>query len=414
MARRAELVVGLDVGTAKVAVVIGERTAEGVALRATGYVPVQRGLKGGVIIDLEATASAIQNAVGEAEVSASCQVHSALVTVGGGHICSFESHGAVPVRGGEVGAMDVQLVLQKAREVPLPADYQILQLLLRDFVLDGQEGIQNPLGMSGHRLEVRTHVLTGRSASVENVVQACRRASIQPVEIVWSAWAAAEAVLSQEEKELGVVVLDLGAGTTNFLVYHGGSLRFAGAIGIGAHHVTRDVAAGLQTSLAEAENLKRKWGVALPEQVDDEEKIEVPVVGGGSPRLVERRYLAHIIQARVEELIELAWKRVETSGLCPLLRCGVVLTGGGASLAGTADVASRITRQPVRYGSIAVREEEAVDPAMHLLHPSFAAALGLVRTACERHALTGIEWRSLRFANRVRERLKSFVSALLE
>lgn len=405
----------MDVGTAKVAVVIGERTAEGVALRGTGFVPLQGGLKRGVVVDLQATASAIQNAIGEAELGAGCQVHSALVTVGGDHIRSFESHGAAPVRGDEVGAADVQRVLDQARAIALPADYQIVQVLLRDFVLDGQEGIQHPLGMSGQRLEARIHVLAGRTASVQNVARACRLANIQPVEIVWSAWAAAEAVLSHEEKELGVAVLDLGAGTTNFLVYHAGSLRFAGALGIGAHHVTRDIAAGLETSLNEAESLKRKWGVASPERVEEEEKIEVPVVGSGAPRLVERRYLAHIIQARLEELIELAWKRIQASGFCPLLRCGLVLTGGGSSLPGTRELASRVTRQPVRCGSVVFcSDEESGEPPSQSLSPSFAAALGLVRTACEQRAPARAELRSFGLASRVRERLRNFVGALFE
>ncbi len=415
MGRGAELIVGLDVGTSKVAAVIGQCTPEGLVVRGAGYAPSQGAVDRGVVTDLDAAAQAIRQAIHEAELRADVQVHSTLVTVGGDHIRGLESHGVVSTTRGEVSEADVNRVLRAASAVPLPEDYQVLQVLLRDFVVDDQEGVRSPVEMKGHRLEARVHVLAGRTAAIENLTRAVLRAEIRPLRVLWSGWAAAEAVLSEEEKELGVALLDLGAGTTNVLCYHRGALRFAAALRIGGKHVTQDIAAGLETSPTSAERLKIEWGTALASLVGDEETIEVPSLAQRPPRRVLRRELSRVIQARVEEIIELAWREVRRAGLLPQIRAGVVLTGGGALLPGIVEVVRKETTQSqIRIGDVAlgVAEVEA-DGEGIVSDTAYTAALGLLREAAAQR-VQGSGEMSSGFVGRSVRWLKSYLGALFE
>lgn len=417
MRRGTDLIVGLDVGTAKVAAAIGEWTATGLALRGAGYAPSNGGLSRGVVVDLDATAEAIRQAVREAELRAGVQVHSAFVTVGGDHIRGLDSHGVLRLATREVRAADVAHVLDVAETVALPEEYEVLQVVLRDFVLDGQEGIPAPVGMKGVRLEARAHVLAARSAALRNVCDAVERAEVRVAGVFWSGWAAAEAVLAPEEKQLGVAVLDLGAGTTNFLVYYGGALRFTGALRYAGNHVTSDIAAALETPLPAAEHLKREWGLARAEMADGGEVVEVPGFASRPPRRVERKWLCAVIQARVEEIFELAWQELQKSGLTHLLRAGLVLTGGGTLLPGIERAARHVTGQSlVRIGSAVgtLPEEEREEHAGFFEDPAYTAVLGLLRHGASQGAHSDGAARSRGVVGRGWQRLRGYLAALFE
>lgn len=378
MANNAELFVGLDIGTSKVAVIVGEMREDGPEIVGIGAAPSE-GLKKGVVVNLDATAQAIEEAVKEAEVTAGCEIHTVVANVGGGHIRGFNSHGVVGVRNREVDQSDVDRVLDAARAIALPADRDILHVLPQDFVLDGQDGIRNPVGMSGVRLEARVHVVTTLTPSAQNVIKCCQRTGLHVADLVLEPLAAAEAVLSQEEKELGVALIDLGAGTTDVLVFQQGALKHTAILSLGGNHVTNDIAAGLKTHFREAEVLKQRSGCALARAVRRDQTVEVAGVGGRNPRLVSRQLLAQVIEARVEELLTLARHQIVKCGFDESLGSGVVLTGGTALLEAIVPLAEGIFETQVRVGVPQDQDTTGGGLVQSVRSPAFAAAVGLVR-----------------------------------
>ena len=292
MGKKSELLVGLDVGTSKVAAVVGELNDERLSVIGVGSAPTDNALRKGVVVNIDATVQAIEQALKEAEVTAGCEIHTVFAGVGGGHIRGFNSHGVVGVRNREVNEADVERVLEAARAVALPADRDILHVLPQDFVLDGQDGIRAAVGMSGVRLEARVHIVTTAISSAQNVVKCCERTGLHVADLVLEPLAAAEAVLTPEEKELGVALVDLGAGTTDVLVFHQGALKHTAVLSIGGNHVTSDIAAGLRTPFRDAELLKLRSGCALARLVDRR------AVGGGAER--RRPHAALAVAASVE------------------------------------------------------------------------------------------------------------------
>src|SRR5262245_38043010 len=291
MAKKPELLVGLDIGTARVATVVGELSPAG-ALAVVGFgAAASEGLRRCVVVTMEATVQAIASAVKEAELAAGCEVHSVFASVGGGAIKGFNSHGVVAIKSGEVVAADVDRVLDAARAVALPLDQDILHVLPQEFLVDGQDGIKEPVGMSGVRLEARVHIVSTPIAGAQNVIKCCQRAGLHVVDLVFAPFAAAEAVLSPEEKELGVVVVEIGAGTTGMLAFADGAAKHTAVLSVGGNHVSSDIAAGLRTPFREAELLKRRYGSALATGVPSVEMVEVPTVGGRAPRELARRTL---------------------------------------------------------------------------------------------------------------------------
>ncbi len=382
---REELLVGLDIGTSRVAVVVAA-CREGTPVVTGVGTAFSEGLRKGVVVNIESTVQAIARAVREAEVMAGCEIHSVFAGVAGNHIKAFNSHGVVAVRNEEVTQDDVDRVLDAARAVALPLDRDVLHVLPQQFVLDGQNGIKEPLGMAGVRLEARVHVVSAAVAATQNVVKCCQRAGLHVRDLFFTPLAAAQAVLAEEERELGTVVLDLGAGTTDVLVFQHGAVTHTAVVPVAGHHVTNDIAAGLQTPFRDAELLKRRHGRATVREVSPAEEVEVPGVGGRSARMVSRERLCLIIEARVEEIFALAAKRLEQAGFERTGCAGVVLTGGGANLPGCAELAEQIFRMPARVGSpLHIEGLPEVTTA-----PDFAGATGLIllgaqpRTADER------------------------------
>jgi cell division protein FtsA len=353
MARKAAINVGLDIGTHKTAVLVGTVHDDAPQVIGLGTAPSQ-GLKRGVVVNIESTVQAIQRAVREAEIMADCEIHSVAVSVNGNHVKSFNSHGMVPIKNREVTSGDVEHVLDAARAVALPMDRQVLHVLPQEYILDDQDGIREPQGMAGVRLESKVHVLTGSSAAVQNVIKCCNRAGLSVAQVVLAPLASALAVLSEEERELGVAMVDIGGGTTDLMVYHGGAVRHTAVLGLGGNHLTNDIAAGLRTPAVEAEKIKQRFGSAVAESVARDEMIEVPSVGGRGPRVLSRQILAEIIEPRVEEIFTLVARELVNAGVESLLASGIVLTGGTAGLAAVAGLGERVFRVPIRIGAPAL------------------------------------------------------------
>ncbi len=382
MAKRSELLVGLDIGTAKVAAVVAE-CAPGGALTVVGCgAAPSEGLRRGVVVNMEATVQAIASAVKEAELRAGCEIHSVFASVGGGQIKGFNSHGVVAIRNGEVAPGDVERVLDAARAVALPMDQDILHVLPQEFLVDGQDGIKEPVGMSGVRLEARVHIVSTPIASAQNVIKCCQRAGLHVVDLVFAPCAAAEAVLSPEEKELGVAVVEIGAGTTGLLAFAGGAVKHTAVLAVGGNHVSSDIAAGLRTPFRDAELLKRRYGAALAGAVPGDETVEVPTVGGRAPRELSRRIVAEIIEPRLDEIFALVQRQLIRCGLDAALASGVVLTGGTVMMDGVVALAERVFNLPVRVGT--PTSIDGIDDT--LASPAYAAAVGLTRYGAQPRA----------------------------
>ena len=346
---RSEIVVGLDIGTTKVSAVVGEVDAEGITILGVGNVPC-RGLRKGVVSNIEWTVRSIRDAIDAAQTMAGVDIRTVYAGVAGSHIRSQMSDGVAAIAGGEVTRVDLERVLEGARAIPVDADRQILHVLPREYIVDNQDGIRDPIGMSGVRLQVRVNLITAATTCVQNVVRCAERCGLAVADVVLEPFASAEAVLSEDEKEIGVAVIDIGGGTTDILLYVDGGIAHASIIPVGGNNITSDIAAGLRTPMGEAERLKRNFGCALGRMVADEEEIEVPGVGGHPPRKAPRRVLSDIIEPRVEEIFALVRKRIEDTGMLEQLSAGAVLTGGAVLLEGMCEFAEEILGMPVRIG----------------------------------------------------------------
>jgi cell division protein FtsA len=378
-----EIVVGLDIGTTKVSAVVAEVDADGITILGVGNVPC-RGLRKGVVSNIEWTVRSITDAIEAAQTMAGVEIRTVYASVGGSHVRCISSDGVAAVAGGEVARSDVDRVLEGARAIPVDADRQILHVLPREFTVDNQDGIRDPVGMSGVRLGVKVNLVTAATTCVQNAVRCAERCGLTVADVVLGSLASSEAVLSEDEKEIGVAVVDMGGGTTDLILYVDGGIAHASVIPAGGMNVTADVAAGLRTPMGEAERLKRSSGCALGRMVAEDEEIEVPGVGGHLPRRVPRRVLSDIIEPRVEEIFAVVRKRIEDTGMLEQLSAGVVLTGGGVLLEGMTEFAEEILGMPVRMGSpVGVRGISQL-----VQGPQFATGVGLVQFGAKalRHA----------------------------
>src|SRR5689334_13174450 len=344
-----EIVVGLDLGTTKVSAVVGEVDSDGITILGVGNVPC-RGLRKGVVSNIEWTVRSIREAIEAAQTMAGVEIKTVYAGIAGSHIRSQGSDGVCAISGREVTRTDLDRVLEGARAIPVDADRMILHALPREYVVDNQDGIRDPIGMSGVRLQVRVNLVTAATSCVQNVIRCVERCGLAVADIVLEPLASAEAVLSEDEKEIGVAVIDIGGGTTDLLLYVDGGIAHTSVIPVGGNNVTNDVAAGLRTPMGEAERLKRNFGCALGRMVGDEEEVEVPGVGGHPPRKAARRVLSDIIEPRVEEIFALVRKRIEDTGMLEQLSAGAVLTGGAVLLEGMSEFAEEILGMPVRLG----------------------------------------------------------------
>jgi cell division protein FtsA len=390
MGKKNSIVVGLDIGTSKICAAVGEMTERGLEIIGIGLHPSQ-GLRKGVVINIETTVNSLKKAVEEASLMAGCEIHTVFTSISGGHIKAFNSHGIVAVKNKEVMARDLERVIDAAKAVAIPMDREVLHVLPQDYIIDDQDGIRDPLGMSGVRLEAKVHIVTGAVASAQNVIKCCNRAGLNVAEIVLAPLAAAAAVLTDEERELGVVLVDVGGGTTDIAVYHDGTVKHTAVVPIGGNHITNDIAAGLRTAFNDAERLKQRYGCARASMVSANERVEVPCVASKGAGTISRQILCEIVEPRLAEIFELVQKEVTKSGYEGSLASGIVATGGTMLLAGAVDMADRSFGLPVRLGTPA-RVGGLVDIIDSPIH---AAAVGLT--------LHGVKRQDRSAAFRVRE-----------
>ena len=369
-----DIIVGLDIGTTKVACIIGEVTEEGIDIIGIGSHP-STGLRKGVVINIDATINAIKRAVEEAEVMAGVEVNTVYAGIAGGHIRGFNSHGIVAVKHTEVMQEDLDRVVDAASAVAIPMDRKVLHVIPQEYIIDEQDGIKKPLGMSGVRLEAKVHVVTASVTSAQNIVKCANACGLNVADIVLEQLASAHAVLSEDEKELGVAVVDIGGGTTDIAIYSQGSIVHTAVLSIGGNHLTNDIAVGLRTPMAEAERIKHAYGCAMTDCVSPEETIEVPSVGGRPPRILSRAILSEIIEPRVEEIFSFVAREVRESGYEELLASGVVITGGSTVLDYMPELAEEVLNMPVRCG-MPQRVGGLVDV---IRHPKYATGVGLVQ-----------------------------------
>ncbi len=384
MAKRRPILAGLDIGTQKVAIVIAEPGEGGIEVLGVGTA-LSRGIRSGRVCDVDKTAQAIAVALSEAELMAGCQIHRVSVAVSGDHVRGTNSHGVVAVDNGEVSARAARRVIEAAQAVPLPADQKILHLICREYIVDGQGGIQYPVGMSGVRLEANLHIISGCESALGNVKKCCNKAGLSVTEMLSSSLVAGEAVLEPEEKELGVAVVDIGAGTVDIAVYHSGVVVHSCVIPVAGLAVTNDLAHVLETSVSEAEALKKHRGCAVASQVEKHATVEVDGVGGRAPRIISQKLVADIIEPRLEEIFEMVGDAIVRAGYGEMLTSGIVLTGGVAMTKGIADLASRVLQSSVRVGEplgVTGLSEEVDDP-------TWSAAVGLVHGVREHDLADG-------------------------
>lgn len=374
MGRSGDIIVGLDIGTTKIACIIGEVTPEGIDVIGIGT-HQSLGLRKGVVINIDATINSIKKAVEEAETMAGCEVNTVYCGIAGSHIKGFNSNGIVPIKDREVRPGDVQRVIDAARAVAIPMDREILHVIPQEFIVDDQEGIKEPLGMSGVRLEAKVHIVTASVTSAQNIIKCAHACGLDVADIVLEQLASSESVLSPEERELGVAVVDIGGGTTDIAIYSNGSLLHTAVLPIGGNHLTQDIAHGLRTPLIAADQIKQRYGCAMTSMVSEDEVIEVPSVGGRPPRVLSRMVLSEIIEPRVEEIFAYVGREIQNSGFEDVITSGLVITGGSTILEGMPELAEEVLGCPVRRGS-----PRAIGGLVDVVSsPMFATGVGLVQ-----------------------------------
>ncbi len=369
-----KLIVGLDIGTSKVLAIVAEVDDENILnIIGVGHHPA-KGLRRGVVADIESTVLSIKRAVEEAELMADCEIMSVYVGIAGAHINSFNSHGVVAIRDGEVTRDDVNRVLEAAQAMVIPNDQQILHVLPQEFVIDGQDEIKQPLGMCGVRLEAKVHLITGAVSAAQNIVKCIKRCGLEVDDIILEQVASSESVLSDDERGLGVCMIDIGGGTTDIAIFHGGTIMHTSVIPIAGDQVTNDIAIALQTPTSAAEDLKKQYGCALANRVGENEVIDAPSIGGKPSRSLKRHNLAEVIEPRMEEIFVLAQNELKRSGYEGLVT-SVVITGGSSKIEGAVDLAEEVFNMPVRLGLPNYKGSLSE----MVLNPIYATGTGLVK-----------------------------------
>ena len=406
MSKQGNLIVGLDIGTTKICCIIGEINDQGgLDVIGIGTHP-SKGLRKGVVVNIESTVESIKNAVEEAELMSGSEIESVYVGIAGGHIKGFNSHGVIAVKNKEISQADIDRVIDAAKAVAIPMDREVIHVIPQEYIVDDQDGINAPLGMSGVRLEAKVHIVTGAVTSAQNIVRSVTRAGLRVNDIVLEQLASSKAVLSNDEKELGVAIIDIGGGTSDLAIFFQEAIKHTSVLAIGGNHITNDIAIGLRTPTAEAERIKKDYGCALTSMVNEKETIEVPSVGERENRVLSRHLLSEIIEPRVDELFTLVKMEMSQSGHRDIITSGIVLTGGSSIMRGMEEAAERIFELPVRKG-LPISIGGLVDVVNS---PMFATAVGLLFYGMEK-AQKG-ENRSLagtRVFNKVFTRMKEWM-----
>jgi len=370
-----DLIVGLDIGTTKICAVVGEVRDQQVEIVGLGIAPTQGGLRKGVVVNIENTVRSIRRAVEEAETMAGCEIRSVYTGVAGAHIQGHNSHGVIVIKDREVTPAEVDRVIESARlMVSIPSDREVIHTLVQDFMIDGQDGIKDPVGIHGMRLECRVHIVTAAVTAINNIVKCVNRAGLEVSGIVLQSLAASEAILTEEEKALGVALIDFGGGTTDLAIFSGNALKYNCVIPVGGNNLTNDIAVGLQTSLQNAEFLKKESGCCLNALMGEGETIEIPGLGGRKPRTVSRRELANIVDLRMSEILDLVAKELHRAGTANPVLAGAVITGGSALIPGLAQLTDQILMLPTRLGY----PEVAGGLTDVIQHPAHSTGVGLV------------------------------------
>src|SRR5688500_16677840 len=398
------LIVGLDIGTSKIIAIVAEVKPEG------GYDVIgmgsnpSRGLKKGVVVNIETTVNAIQRALEEAELMADCKIREVYTGIAGSHIKSFNSHGMVAIKDKEVSRLDVERVMETAKAVNILNDQQVLHVLNQEFIIDGQEDVREPIGMSGIRLEVKVHIVTGAVSAAQNIIKCVRRCGLEVRDLILQPLASAMAVVSEDEKDLGVALVDVGGGTTDLAIFTHGAIRHTAVIPIAGDQITNDIAMALRTPTKDAEDLKQRYGCALSQLADPQQMIEVPGIGERGSRELSRKTLAEVIEPRVEELYSLVQAELRRSGYEELLSSGIVITGGSSMMQGMVELGEEIFHMPVRVGvphySGALAEV--------VRHPRYATAVGLLVAGMQQHRQRELAHLHIGSFQQLLERMKSW------
>jgi cell division protein FtsA len=406
MSKKSEknMIVGLDIGTSKVVAIVGEIAPKGaIEIIGIGSHP-SRGMKKGVVVNIESTVHSIQRAIEEAELMAGCQIHSVYAGIAGSHIRSLNSHGIVAIRDKEVTQGDVERVIDAARAVAIPADQKILHILPQEFIIDNQEGIREPVGMSGVRLEAKVHLVTGAVSAAQNIIKCVRRCGLEVDDIILEQLASSFSVLTEDEKELGVCLVDIGGGTTDIAVFTEGSIRHTAVIPIAGDQVTNDIAVALRTPTQYAEEIKIKYACALAQLASTDETIEVPGVGDRTSRRLARHTLAEVVEPRYEELLALVQAELRRSGFEDLVAAGIVMTGGSSKMEGLVDLAEEVFHMPVRLGT-----PQYVGGLVDVVrNPIYATGVGLLLFGNQNRAQRSLEAQYGRGMRGVLGRMKSW------
>ena len=379
------IIVGLDIGTSKIVAIVAQMKPDGATglngahgngafeIIGMGTHP-SRGLKKGVVVNIETTVSAIQRALEEAELMADCKISQVHTGIAGSHVKSFNSQGMVAIKDKEVAQIDIERVIETAKAVQIPNDQQILHILNQEFIIDGQEDVREPLGMAGVRLEVKVHIVTGAVSAAQNIIKCVRRCGLEVSDLVLQPLASATAVVSDDEKDLGVCLVDIGGGTTDIAVFTHGAIRHTAVIPIAGDQITSDIAMALRTPTKDADDIKMKHGCALSQLADPQEMIEVPSVGDRGTKQLSRKTLAEVIEPRVEELYSLIQAELRRSGYEELLSSGIVLTGGSSMMQGMVELGEEVFHMPVRVG----QPNYSGGLAEVVCHPRYSTAMGLL------------------------------------
>ncbi len=401
MQGRGNLVVGLDIGTTKICSVVGEVGGGEINIIGIGTHP-SIGLRKGVVVNIESTVDSIKKAVEEAELMAGCEISSVYAGIAGGHITGFNSRGIVAIKGSEITENDVERVIDAARAVAIPMDREVIHVLPQEYIVDDQAGIQNPVGMAGVRLEAKIHIVTGAVTSAHNIVKCCNRSGLDVCDIVLESLASGEAVLSDEEKELGTALIDLGGGTTDLAVFAGKNIKHTFVLALGGNNLTNDIAIGLRAPHADAEKIKTRFGTCLPHSVSAEDMIEVPGMGGREARKLPRQILGEILEPRMEEIFTLVKREIYRAGMEASIPSGLVLTGGTSLLEGTTEIAESVFNLQTRLG-----KPQGISGLVDVVNnPMYATGVGLVLYGARNQTEKKFRIRDANIFNRIVAQMK--------